>query len=77
MYIEKFSNENENEYITVFHFIINTIYFKVCRSKYRICSNRTRGKYEYGVVLQLIIQLIYFKVCSYIYSICSNTTQGK
>ena len=44
---------------------------------YRICSNRTWGKYEYGTILQLIIQLIHLKVCSFIYRICSNGTWRK
>jgi hypothetical protein len=56
------------------------IHFKillVCVYIYRICSDRTRGKYEYGTILQLIIQLIHFTVCSCIYRICSDRTWGK
>jgi len=53
------------------------INFTVCSCIYRICSDRTWGKYEYPTILQLIIQLIYFTVCSCIYRLCSDTTWGK
>ena len=35
--------------------------FQICSCIYRICSDRTWGKYEYRTILQLIIQLINFK----------------
>jgi len=53
------------------------IHFIVCRSVYRICSDRTWGKSEYGTILQLIIELIHFTVCSSLYRICSDRTWGK
>ena len=40
---------------------------------YRICSDRTWGKYECGTILQLI----HFAVFSCIYRICSDRTWGK
>jgi len=49
-------------------------YFKTHRCIYRICSNRSWGKYEYGTILQIIIELIDFKVYTCIYSIISNRT---
>jgi len=57
--------------------IIQLIKFKVCSCIYRICNDRTWGKYEYGTILQLIIQLIHFTVCSCLYTICSDRTWGK
>jgi len=34
------------------------IYFKVCSCIYRICSDRTWGKYEYGTILQLYFDIL-------------------
>jgi len=46
------------------------MHFTVCSCIYRICSNRTWGKYEYGTILQL-----YFDTFIYIPQIIRGKSQ--